>query len=120
MGWSWKKELIQIPSVGHLKCDRFKQNVKQDNCVEHTLEHVSPNSDDCHYSSSIIHLCHYFAETYEEESISTTGDSSCAFSGQISAVETASIMINVDIDISQLSFLLGILRNKVGRNFFKT
>ena len=38
MGWSWKKELIQIPSIRHLKYDRFKQNVKQDNFIEHTLK----------------------------------------------------------------------------------
>ena len=29
-----KNELIQIPSVGHLKYDRFKQNVKQNNFIE--------------------------------------------------------------------------------------
>ena len=32
-----KKELIQIPSVAHLKYDRFKQNIKQDNFKEQTL-----------------------------------------------------------------------------------
>ena len=29
-GGRGKKELIQIPSVGHLKYDRFKQNIKQE------------------------------------------------------------------------------------------
>ena len=33
-GGRGKKELIQIPSVGHLKYDRFKQNVKQDNKIK--------------------------------------------------------------------------------------
>ena len=33
-GGCGKKELIQIPSVKHLKYDRFKQNVKQDNFIE--------------------------------------------------------------------------------------
>ena len=33
-----KKELIQIPYVGHLKYYRFKQNVKQNNFIELTLK----------------------------------------------------------------------------------
>ena len=33
-----EKELIQIPSVGHLKYDRFKQNFKQNNFIEQTLK----------------------------------------------------------------------------------
>ena len=33
-----KKELIQIPSVGHLKYDRFKQNVKQYNFIEKNVK----------------------------------------------------------------------------------
>ena len=32
------KELIQIPSVGHLQYDRFKQNFKQNNFIEQTLK----------------------------------------------------------------------------------
>ena len=59
-GGRGKKELIQIPSVGHLKYDRFKQNIKQDNFVEHTLKTFPSNSDDNHYSLSIINLCRYF------------------------------------------------------------
>ena len=39
-GGRGKKELIQIPSVGHLKYDRFKQNVKQDNLIEQTLKNL--------------------------------------------------------------------------------
>ena len=92
MGWLWKKELIQIPSVGHLKYDRFKQNVKQDNFIEHTLKSLSCNIDDNCYPSSTINLCRYLAENYEDEFISATGDSGLTFSGQISAVETASLM----------------------------
>ena len=57
MGWSWKKDLIQIPSVGHLKYDRFKQNIKQDNLIEQTLKSLSCNSDNDYYPSSTINLC---------------------------------------------------------------
>ena len=35
-GGRGKKELIQIPSIGHLKYGKFKQNVKQDNVIEQT------------------------------------------------------------------------------------
>ena len=69
--WSRKKELIQIPSVGHLKYDRFKQNIKQDIFIEQNLEALSSDSDDSHNSASVINLCRYLVETYEEKFIST-------------------------------------------------
>ena len=60
-GGHGKKELIQIPFVGHLKYDRFKQNIKPDYFSEHTLEVLSCNSDDnCHFSST-NNLCRYVA-----------------------------------------------------------
>ena len=34
------KELIQILSVGHLKYDEFKQNVKQDNFIEKNIKSI--------------------------------------------------------------------------------
>ena len=114
MSWSWKKELIQIPSVGHLKYDWFKQNIKQDNCIEHTLEVLSWNSDDSYHTLSAINLCHYLAENYEEEFISTAGGSGLIFSGQMSAIATANIMSDVGLKISQLRILLRILQNKIG------
>ena len=55
-GGRGKKELIQIPSVGHLKYDRFKHNVKQGNIIELTLETITYNSNDSYYSSSIINI----------------------------------------------------------------
>ena len=59
-----KKELIRIPSVGYLKYDRFKQNVKQDNFIEQTLKALSCNIDNNYHSSSAMHLCRYLAENY--------------------------------------------------------
>ena len=50
--------------------------------MDDTLEVFFCNSDDSHYSSSIINLCRYLAETYEEEYISTADDSGLSFSGQ--------------------------------------
>ena len=84
--------VIEIPSVGHLKYDRFKQNNKQNNYNEKTLKALSCNIDDNYHPSSTIHLCRYLAENYEEEFISAAGDSGLTFSGQMSAVETASSM----------------------------
>ena len=119
MGWSGKKELIQIPSVGYLKYDRFKQNVKQNNFIEKTLKALSCNIDDNYHPSSTINLCRYLAENYEEEFISAAGDSGLTFSGQMSAVETASMMSDVGLNISQLRILLRILRNKLGAKMFE-
>ena len=81
MGRLWDKKLIQFFSVGHLKYDRFKQNIKQDNFIEQTSEAISSNSDNSHCSSSIINICRYLVETYEEESINTASDSGLTFSG---------------------------------------
>ena len=72
--------MVQIPSVSHLKYDRFKQNIKPDNFMEKNLEALSPSINDSHYSSSIIILCCYLTETYEEGFISTAGDSGLTFS----------------------------------------
>ena len=123
MGWSWKKELnkipIQIPSVEHLKYDRFKQNVKQENFIEQILEALSCNSDDNYYPSSTINECRYLVENYKDEFISTIGDSCLIFPGQISAVETASMMSDIDLNIYELCILLRNLRNKLGVNMFE-
>ena len=65
-GGRGKKKLIQIPSVGHLEYDRFKQNVKQKK-----LEALSCNIDGNYHPSSTINLCRYLAENYDDEFIST-------------------------------------------------
>ena len=116
-GGRGNKELIQISSVGHLKYDRFKQNIKRKKFTEQTLEILSYNSDDSDHSSSTINLCRYLAEKYEEEFISATRDSGLTFSGQMSADETASMMSDVDLNIYQLRIILRILRNKLGVKF---
>ena len=93
--------MVVKKNVGRLKYNRFKQHIKQNNFIEHILEALSSNSDDSYYFSSIIHLCCYLTETYEEEYISTTGNSGLTFSGQMLAVETVSMMSNVGLNISQ-------------------
>ena len=49
-------------------------------------------------SSSLINLCHYIAEYYEDEFVSAAGDSGLTFSGSMSAIETASMMNDVGIN----------------------
>ena len=66
-----------------------------------------------------MNLCRYHAENYEDECIATTVDSGLTFSVEMSAVETASIMSDVGLDISQLRILLRILRNKLGARMFE-
>ena len=61
-GGRGNKELIQIPPVGHLKYDRFKQTVKQDNFIEQTLKTLSCNINDNYHPSSAINVCRYLAE----------------------------------------------------------
>ena len=113
------KELIQIPSVGHFKYDWFKQNVKQNNFIGKTLKALSCNIDDKYHPSSTINLYRYLADSYEDEFISAADDSGLIFSGQMSAVETASLMSDVGINISQLRILLRILCNKLGAKMFE-
>ena len=93
--------------------------VKQDNFIGQTLKTLPSNSDDSHYSSSIIHICRYLVETYEDAFICTAGDYSLTFSCQMSVVETASGMSDIGLNISQLRILLRILLNWLGANFFE-
>ena len=67
----------------------------------------------------MINLCCYLAENYEDEFITATSDSGLTFSGQMLAVEAASMMNAVGLNIYQLCILLRILRNKLGVNFFE-
>ena len=62
----------------------------------------------------------YLPENCENEFIAVAGDSGLTFSGQISAVETASMMSDVGLNISQLRILLRILRNKFGAKMFES
>ena len=92
--------MIQIPSVGHLKYDRFKQNVKQDNCIEQTLKVLSCNIDDNYHPSSTITLCRYLTENCEDEFICAAGDSGLTLSGQMSVVDFASMLSDVSLNFS--------------------
>ena len=78
------------------------------------LKDLSCNIDDNYHSSSTINLCRYLTDNYEDEFISAADDSGLTFSGQMSAVETASLMSDIGLNISQLRILLRILRNKLG------
>ena len=44
----------------------------------------------------------YLAENYEDEFIATAGNSGLIFSGQMPAIETASMLSDVGLNISQL------------------
>ena len=105
--------MIQIPSVGYLKYDRFKQNVKQINFIEQNSEGLSCNSGDNYHPSSTINVCRYLADNCEDEFITTAGDSGLTFSGQISSVETLNMMSDIGLNISHLRILLRVLRNKL-------
>ena len=109
---------IQILSSSHLRCDRFKQNLKFNNFIKSILEALSDNVER-NISSSLINLCHYIDEYYEDEFVSAAGDSCLTFSGSISTIETASMMNNVDNNISQLRILHRILRHHIGVKLFE-
>ena len=87
--------------------------------LKKTLKALSCNIDDNYHPSSTINLFRYLADNYEDEFISAAGDSSLTFSGQMSAVKTASMMSDVGLNISQLRIFLRILRNKLGTKMFE-
>ena len=58
------------------------------------------------------------AEYYEDEFVSAAGDSGLTFSASMSAIETTSMINDVDNNISQLRILLRILRHESGAKFF--
>ena len=117
-GGRGKKEIINIPSSGHVRYDRLKQNLKNNNFVSEMLEALYNNVYG-NISSSLINLCHYISKFYEEEYISAAGDSGLILSGSMSAIETASMMNAVGINISQLRILHRILRHKCGVKLFE-
>ena len=67
------KKLIKIPSSGHLRYDWFKQNFKSDNFIQSMLKSLSNNVDG-NMSSSLINVCHYMAECYEDEFVPAAED----------------------------------------------
>ena len=67
-----EKKIIKIPSSGHLRYDRFKQNLKDNYFISLMLEALSNNANN-NISWSLINLCNYIAEFNEEEYISAAG-----------------------------------------------
>ena len=57
-------------------------------------------------SSSVINVCHYLADSFENEFMSTAGGMGLNVSGQISYVETIKMMSDIGLNISQLHILL--------------
>ena len=81
-----KKQIIQLPSSGHLRYDRFKQNLKCNNFTNSILVALSDNVEG-NISSSLIHLCHYSAEYFKDEFVSAAGDSGLTFPGSLSTMK---------------------------------
>ena len=54
----------------------------------------------------MIKSCHYLADNFEDDFMSTAGDVDHTFSGQTSSVETTSMMSDVGLNISQLYIIL--------------
>ena len=117
-GGRWKKKSIKISSVEHLRYNRFKQNLKSNNYTHPILYALSDNVAGT-LLSNLITLYHYITEYYEEELIPVAGDSGLTFSSPIATTETASMMHNVGVNISQLHILFRILRNKIGVKLFE-
>ena len=83
-----EKEIIKIPSSGHLRYDRFKQSLKDNNFISLMLETLCNNLNG-NISSSLINVCHYIAEFYEDEFVFAAVDSGLTFSGSMSTIRTA-------------------------------
>ena len=99
------KMIIKIPSSSYLRYDRFIYNLKCNNFIHSILEALSNDIKE-NISSSLINLCHYIAEYYEDEFVSAAGDSGLTFSASISTIETTSMINDSGINISQLRILL--------------
>ena len=103
-----------------LKVWSFKTECLKDNFIEHTLENFYSNSHDGHYSSSIISLCRYLVEIYEDEFIFAVGDSGLHFLVQYQQLKkNTNIMSDVDLNIYQWHILLRMLRNKLDAKTFE-
>ena len=74
---------------------------------------VLPDNVEGKISSILITLCHYIAEYYKDAFLSAAGDSGLTFSGSMSIIDTASMMNDIGINISQLRILLKILRHMI-------
>ena len=106
------KKLIKIPSSGHLRYYRFKQNLKGNYFICSILEIISDNVE-WFFSLSLINVCHYIAECCEDEFVSAAGGSGLTFSSSMPTIETISMTNDIGINISQLRILLRTLRQKI-------
>ena len=97
--WSSWEKIIKTTSSGHLRYDRFKDNLKSNNFIHSILEVLFDNIEGT-ISSTLINLCYYIAEYYEDGFVSAASDSGLTFSGSMSAIETSSMMNDVSINIS--------------------
>ena len=70
--------------------------------------------------STLINLCHYIAEYYEDEFVLAAGDSGLTFCCSMFVIETESMTIDVGINILQLLILLGILGHKICAKLFES
>ena len=109
---------MKVPSTGHLRYDWFKHNLKSNNFINSMLEALFDNVEGT-ILSSLINVCYYFVECYKDEFISAGGGCGLTFSGQIFTIETASMMDDVGVNISQFHILLRILRYKIGPKLFE-
>ena len=62
-----------LPSLGNLRYDRFKKNLKCNNFIYPMLNELSDNVE-VNILSSLINVCHYIAECYEDEFVSTASN----------------------------------------------
>ena len=66
------KKLIKIPLSGHLRYNRFKQNIKSNNYIHQMLEGLSNNVEGT-FSSSLINLFNYSPVDVEFHGARTVG-----------------------------------------------
>ena len=85
------KKLVKISFSDHSPYDQFKQNLKRISFLRSMLE-VLYNYVKGDISSSLINLCHYITEYYEDKFVSAAGDSGFTFSDSIPDIETTSMM----------------------------
>ena len=67
------KKLIKIPLSGHLRYNRFKQNIKSNNYIHQILEGLSNNVEGT-FSSSLMSLFNYSPVNVEFRGVRTVGE----------------------------------------------
>ena len=62
------------------------------------------NNDDVNILSSLIIICHYISECYEDEFVSAVEDSGLIFSSSMFVIETTSMINDVGIIFHNYAF----------------